>query len=192
MTLNDYYRVLGLSPEASVEEIKKAYRKKARQFHPDINHGDDAKDLFILITEAYDFLISYHEKIQSDEEAYFHAMEEWRKYRQNRSRKRASAYARAPYSTFRNTKFYKTTRIFDGTAIIYGFIISVMVIVYTIIGYFYRLHHPIPGLEKPSVFAFVMLLLLGIVFFIVSVTYLRNYIAESRKRKRKRKSPSSQ
>ena len=185
MTVNDYYRVLGLSPEASVEEIKKAYRKKARQYHPDINHDADAKELFIIITEAYDFLISCHEKIQSDEEAYYKAMDEWRKYRQNRSRKRATAYARAPYSTFRNTKFYKTTRIFDGTTIIYGFIISVMVIVYTIIGYFYRLNHPIPGLEKPSVFAFIMLLLLGIVFFIVSVTYLRNYIEESRKRKRK-------
>ncbi len=188
MTINDYYRVLGLSPEASVEEIKKAYRKKARQYHPDINHDDDAKELFIIITEAYDFLISYHEKIQSDADAYHKAMEEWRKYRQYRSRKRATAYARAPYSTFRNTNFYKTTRIFDGTTIIYGFVISVMVIVYTIIGYFYRLNHPIPGLEKPSVFAFIMLLVLGIVFFIVSVTYLRNYIAESRKRKRKKSS----
>ena len=189
MTLNDYYRVLELSPEASVEEIKKAYRKKARQFHPDINHGADAKELFILITEAYDFLLSYHERIRSDEEAYYKAMEEWRKYRQVRSRKRATAYARAPYSTFKNTKFYKTTRIFDGTAIIYGFIISIMVIVYTIIGYFYRLHHPIPGFEKPSVFAFVMLLILGIVFFIISVTYLRNFIRESKGKKRKSPTP---
>ena len=185
MTPDDYYRVLGLSSEASLEEIKKAYRKKARQYHPDINHGSDAKDHFIAITEAYEFLVAFHEKINTEETAYFEAMEEWRKYRQNRSRKRAGAYARTPYSTFRNTKFYKTTRIFDGTTIIYGFIISIVVIVYTIIGYSYRLHHPIPGLEKPSVFAFIMLLLLGIVFFILSAAYLKNYISESRKKRRK-------
>lgn len=185
MTLTDYYRVLGLSPEASVNEIKKAYRSKARQYHPDINHAPNAKDLFITITEAYDFLIAYHEKIKSNDEAYYQAMEEWKRYRQNRSRKRAHVYAGTPYSTFKNSSFYRTTRIFDGTTIIYGFIISIMVIVYTIIGYFYRLHHPIPGLEKPSVFAFIMLLLLGVVFFLVSVTYLKNYLAASKKRKKK-------
>jgi hypothetical protein len=184
MTLADYYRVLGLSPDASVEDIKKAYRIKARQYHPDINQNPDAKDIFITITEAYDFLIAYHDKIRSDEEAYFQAMAEWRKYRQHRSRKRAHVYARTSYSTFKNTSFYKTTRIFDGTTIIYGFMISIMVIVYTIIGYFYRLHHPIPGLEKPSVFSFIMLLLLGVVFFLVSISYLLNYLAAAKKRKR--------
>jgi len=185
MTLTDYYRVLGLLPEATVEEIKKAYRNKARKYHPDINHTPEAKDRFIEITEAYDFLISYHERILSDEEAYHQAMEEWRKYRQSKSRRRAYAYARTPYSKFRNTKFYRTTRIFDGTAIIYGFIISIMVVICTIIGYFYRLHHPIPGIEKPSLFAFIMLLIMGLIFFIVSLAYLINYISTSKKRKKK-------
>ena len=66
-----------------------------------------------------------------------------------------------------------------------GEILQVMVIIYTIIGYFYRLNHPIPGLEKPSVFAFIMLLALGTVFLFVSIAYLRNYVAESKKRKKK-------
>jgi hypothetical protein len=185
MTLSDYYRVLGLTPEASVEEVKKAYRSKARQFHPDINHAPEAKDLFITITEAYDFLISYHEKITTDEESYHQAMDDWKKYRQTRSRRRANAYARTSYSTFRNSNFYRSTRIFDGTAIIYGLIISIMVIVNTIIGYFYRLHHPIPGLEKPSVFSFIMLLLLGVTFLVLSITYLKNYLDAAKKRKRR-------
>jgi len=184
MTLTDYYQVLGLSPEATVEDIKKAYRSKARQYHPDINNAPDAKDLFIAITEAYDFLISYQEKIISDQEAYHQAMEDWRKYRQNRSRKRAHAYARRPYSTFKNSNYYRTTRIFDGTAIIYSLIISVMVIVFTIIGYFYRLHHPIPGLEEPSLFAFIMLLLLGTIFLLVSIAYLKNYVAATKRKKK--------
>ena len=187
MTLTDYYKILGLTPDSTVEDIKKAYRVKARQYHPDINHAPDAKDLFIIITEAYDFLISYHEKIKNDEDAYHQAMDDWRKYRQHRSRKRAHAYARAPYSTFKNSNYYRTTRIFDGTTIIYGFIVAVMVIIYTIIGYFYRLNHPIPGLEKPSVFAFIMLLALGIVFLFVSIAYLRNYVAESKKNEKRKK-----
>jgi hypothetical protein len=185
MTLTDYYRILGLLPDATVEDIKRAYRSKARKYHPDINPSPDAKDIFIEITEAYDFLISNHDKITSDEEAYRQAMEEWRKYRQSKSRRRANTYARTPYSKFRNTRFYNTTRIFDGTAIIYGFIISIMVVIYTIIGYFYRLHHPIPGLEKPSVFAFIMLLIIGLIFFIVSLAYLKNYISTSKRRKKK-------
>jgi hypothetical protein len=185
VVLTDYYKVLGLSTEASVEEIKKAYRSKARLYHPDINHGPDAKEHFIAITEAYDFLIANHEKIISDEQAYYQAMDDWKKYRQSRSRRRANAYARTRYSTFRNTSFYKTTRIFDGTAIIYGFIISIMVIVYTVIGYFYRLHHPIPGLEKPSLFAFIMLLLLGILFLVISSAYLKNYVLSAKKRRKK-------
>jgi len=80
LILTDYYMVLGLSTEATVEEIKKAYRSKARLYHPDINHAPEAKELFIAITEAYDFLIANHEKIVSDEKAYYQAMDEWRKY----------------------------------------------------------------------------------------------------------------
>jgi hypothetical protein len=185
MTLTDYYEILGLPTNSTIEEIKKAYRKKARLCHPDINPAPDAKDQFISITEAYEFLIANHEKINSDDQAYQQAMEDWRKYRQNRSRKRATVYARTSYGTFKNTQFYKTTRIFDGTTIIFSFIVSIMVLIYTIYGYFFRLKHPIPGLDKPSVFAFVMLLLLGMVFFVISFIYLRAYQETSKKRKKK-------
>ena len=185
MTLADYYEILGIPVDSSIEEIKKAYRKKARLYHPDINPSPDAKDLFISITEAYEFLIANHEKIKSDDQAYHQAMEDWRKYRQYRSRKRASAYARTSYGTFKNTRFYKTTRIFDGTTIIFSLVISIIVLISTIYGYLYRLNHPIPGLEKPSVFAFIMLLLLGMIFFVVSIIYLKAYQETSKNYKKK-------
>jgi hypothetical protein len=185
MTLTDYYEILGLPVNSSIDEIKKAYRKKARLYHPDINPAPDAKDQFICITEAYDFLISNHDKIKTDEQAYQEAMEDWRKYRQVRSRKRATVYAHASYVTFKNTKFYKTTRIFDGTSIIFSFVVSIMVLGYTVYGYNFRLKHPIPGLEKPSVFAFIMLLILGMIFFVISLIYLRAYQETSKKQKKK-------
>lgn len=185
MTINDYYNELGLQNNSSIDEIKKAYRKKARLFHPDINHSPEAKDKFISATEAYEFLLSFHQKLQTSDEAYNKAMDDWRKYRQDRSKKRANVYARTSYNSFVNTKFYRSTRIFDGTRIIFSFIISIMVISYTIFGYVYRLHHPWPGIEKPSVFAFVMLLLLGLVFLGVSLIYLKAYYETSRKRRKK-------
>jgi curved DNA-binding protein CbpA len=185
MTLIDYYNILGLPADSSVDEIKKAYRTKARLYHPDINPDPDAKDLFISVTEAYEFLISNHEKLKTDDQAYHQAMEDWRKYRQDRSRKRATAYARTSYNKFKSTKFYKTTRIFDGTAIIFSFVISIMVLVYTVYGYFYRLKHPILGLEKPSVFTFIMLLILGMIFFVVSFIFFKAYQETWKKQKRK-------
>jgi Mg2+ and Co2+ transporter CorA len=184
MTLTDYYEVLGLQANSTIEEIKKAYRRKARLYHPDINPAPDAKDHFISITEAYEFLVAYHESIKSDDKAYQQAMEDWRKYRQDRSRKRASAYARTSYGTFKNTNFYKTTRIFDGTTIIFSFVVSIMVVICAVYGYFFRLKHPIPGLERPSFFAFLMLLSLGMIFFIVSYIYLKAYQKTSKKRKK--------
>ncbi|HET6572273.1 MAG TPA: molecular chaperone DnaJ [Fimbriiglobus sp.] len=53
----DYYEVLGVARDTSVEEVKKAYRKLAMQFHPDRNHGDhDAADKFKECTEAFEVL----------------------------------------------------------------------------------------------------------------------------------------
>jgi hypothetical protein len=185
MTLTDYFEILGIPQNSSTDEIKKAYRRKARLYHPDVNPAPDAKDHFISATEAYEFLIAYHDKLISDDQAFKQAMDDWRKYRQDRSRKRATVYARTSYETFKNTRFYKTTRIFDGTAIIFSFVVATMVLIYTIYGYLFRLKHPIPGLGKPSIFMFIMLLSLSMFFFVISFIYLRAYQENSKKRKNK-------
>ena len=52
----DHYEVLGVSREATPEEIKKAYRRLARELHPDVNPGADASERFKLVTHAYDVL----------------------------------------------------------------------------------------------------------------------------------------
>ena len=49
----DYYPPLGVRPDATVLLIKKAYRKLAKQYHPDVNDSPDAADRFREITEAY-------------------------------------------------------------------------------------------------------------------------------------------
>ena len=53
----DYYKILGVGKNASDEEIKKAYRKLARKYHPDANQGDKkAEERFKEISQAHDVL----------------------------------------------------------------------------------------------------------------------------------------
>src|SRR5579859_7619206 len=55
-TNNDYYAVLGVSKGSSDDEIKKAYRKLALQYHPDRNKTKEAEEKFKEVTKAYEVL----------------------------------------------------------------------------------------------------------------------------------------
>lgn len=68
MAKRDYYEVLGVSKGASAEEIKKAFRKKAIQYHPDKNPGDKAsEEKFKEAAEAYEVLSSAEKKQRYDQ-----------------------------------------------------------------------------------------------------------------------------
>jgi molecular chaperone DnaJ len=68
MSKRDYYEVLGVSKSATAEEIKKAYRQKAIQFHPDKNPGDKAsEEKFKEAAEAYEILSSPEKKQRYDQ-----------------------------------------------------------------------------------------------------------------------------
>jgi len=56
MAQTDYYQLLGVARDASPEEIKRAYRKLAKQYHPDVNEGVHNEEKFKAIGEAYDVL----------------------------------------------------------------------------------------------------------------------------------------
>lgn len=66
MAKRNYYDVLGVSKTASANDIKQAFRKLSKKYHPDINKGADANDKFKEINEAYDTLSDPKKREQYD------------------------------------------------------------------------------------------------------------------------------
>lgn len=86
--MQDLYGLLGVAPDATADNIKAAYRRKAAQYHPDRNPAPDAADQFRAVQEAYDVLAdadlrqAYDEKRRSSliDEPLVVAREIWGNY----------------------------------------------------------------------------------------------------------------
>lgn len=112
---SDYYKILGLEENASIFEIKKAYRTLAKKYHPDVSNSPNAKELFIIINEAYEYLLQI--KLQKpifkakDSVKTDFNTEDWIKQERDRARRRAAYNAKKKYDDFKQTKIYKSALI---------------------------------------------------------------------------------
>jgi len=111
MTFIDYYQVLGVAKNASAEEIKKAYRKLARQYHPDLNpNNKEAEQKFKQINEANEVLSNAENRAKYDKygEHWRHgeAYEEAQKQQQNRYNRQNDASQNNPFEGYTYSQQY--------------------------------------------------------------------------------------
>ena len=183
MNLWDYYRVLGLKQGASDDEIRKAYRKKAMEYHPDRNNSPDSQEMFIRINEAYEYLISHPFRRNITEDEVLRNYQAWIEYRRAESRKRAEAYAKASYKEFTKSTIYKSATVIDGTMVLLGLLLATTVIVLSVYGYFYRMKVATTAREEPSIMLAAVTFIIGIAYMIISVIYLSAWIAQQKKKR---------
>ena len=114
--MQDYFTTLGLRRDASERQIKNAYRRLAKEFHPDVSSHADAKKRFVEISEAYIILLDPEKRrwIRCDEirkhrkrqkQAIY---DEWVMNQQMIAKKRAEAIANSDYAKFTQSSIYKT------------------------------------------------------------------------------------
>lgn len=90
----DYYKILDVSKQASSDEIKQAYRRLARKFHPDVNPDKTSEDKFKDINEAYEVLSDATKRRQYDQFGQYHQQGGFRS-----SRSTSGSYGGSPYSS---------------------------------------------------------------------------------------------
>lgn len=108
-SIETYYKILGVSSKATVEEIKRAYRQKAKELHPDKNKSRGAHEQFILLTEAYVCLTdvkSGKSRVQQPTKSY----SDWQRESRERARQQAREYAEMKFEKFKQTDYYKNSQ----------------------------------------------------------------------------------
>lgn len=110
--MKDYFQLLGLQPHCTIEDIKQAYRRLAKKYHPDINKSPDANQKFIEISEAYEVLLHKatcspvtEQQAQYDYETF---IREVREAAQKQARMRYEKFARE-HEAFRESGLYDIT-----------------------------------------------------------------------------------
>jgi len=182
MIFPEYYRILGISQGASDAEIRKAYRARAMEFHPDRNHSPGARDMFIKITEAYQYLTSHPHNGVTEEE-YRRNYKAWVDYRQAEARKKAEEYSKSTFRDFSGTTFYKSTSVIDGSMVFLGMGLAVAVIFIALFGYADRMRMAGTPQEEPSFTLMILSLVIGLIFFGVSLLYLIAWVAQKKREK---------
>lgn len=117
----NYYRILGLPSDASMGEIKRAYREKAKEYHPDRNDHPRAEEAFVLVNEAYVYLsdpvrrasldrrraANYSRARRQEEQA------RWKAHQQAEARARAKEHANDSFDEFAKSRIYRAAMVLN-------------------------------------------------------------------------------
>jgi DnaJ-class molecular chaperone len=117
MSTEESYRILQIPPGASHQDIKRAYRKQAKLFHPDVNRSTDAQKQFVLVNQAYEKLIPSRPEAISPR--IYDMYRGYDPFRGETRQERAARFARMQYEEFkrnnekfRNSLWYIPVKIF--------------------------------------------------------------------------------
>ncbi|REE05656.1 J domain-containing protein [Marinoscillum furvescens] len=107
---NHYLNLLELEPGATKQDVKAAYRRLSKKYHPDLNKHPEAREQFIAITEAYNFLMKvgptpHQEQVNYDYNPAQDEYERWRQDARERARRKAHEIQKMRMETIRKT-FY--------------------------------------------------------------------------------------
>lgn len=135
--MKNYYEILGVSRTSHLSEIRKSYRKKALEVHPDKNNSTNAKEEFIELNEAYSVLKHLSSKVRydklydhfilhkpSENESNHYSRKATRKDVVNERAKHGKSKAKS-FSNMNSDQFEKRTNrwaLFDGLTILIEFI----------------------------------------------------------------------
>jgi len=114
--MHDHYATLGLKKGASKEEIKKAYRKLALEWHPDLNPSKEAEQKFISINEAYETLMEGKENVAAPKSTsgFQHVKKSPSEKRRDELRERMKKFAEKRQAEFRTERQeYRASKYFS-------------------------------------------------------------------------------
>ena len=136
--IDNYFYILGISNDATLNEIKKAYRKKALLYHPDKNQSSHAHDEFAKINEAYHYLLAYKtngilpenaHKIKREKTEYEKAKEAYEK----RKKKYYQSTKDREYAKERRRKRKEATKKKQGLFFTLIFFVFIFTIIFSIV-----------------------------------------------------------
>ncbi len=172
-----YYHILGLQPGATLQDIKQAYRDKAKMYHPDLNKSPGAKEKFIEVNEAYEFLVRLksggipgrrpHGRESGSDELF----KQWMQRERQKARARAAREARKKYEDFKKSRIFKTSRIVSAAYDYIFIVIGLIIIIVAINGIFLtpdinNPYNPDAKITFPSILAALVICGIGIIFII--------------------------
>ncbi len=175
----EYYRILDVTPDHTMDEVKKAFRAKAKKYHPDINRQPGSHDQFIRITEAYEFIIrqlkmearSRVYDTNAQQSNYHHNfMREWMQQERERIRKQAAREAKMNYEKYMNSRAFKTTNTLNSIVDYFALFFGLLIILGAIYGV--RQLRETEDLNFNRILMAICLFIVGLIIFVFTFSHI--------------------
>lgn len=182
--IRQYFNILEVSPNSGILEIKRAFRKKAKKFHPDLNKDPGAQGRFILVNEAYEFLMKYYNQPgfrseKTDEERY----RDWVEKEKAKARVYAARQARRQFEKYRNSKLYLTANLLYSIYDYFSLAVGLLIIFAAGFGLYIQKDFE-EGYNVASIVAGVLMIMIGGLFTYFSLMSIQNRKEAFKKRRK--------